>query len=105
MGAATATLVGMGASALTKGISAGVQARRAAERARNAQRALDNFENNRQAVINPYAGVEDVSEELKCTKTMNKEIRKAISINLMDNEIHKAFDEARRANEKSINRR
>ena len=62
MGAATATLVGMGASALTKGISAGVQARRAAERARNAQRALDNFENNRQAVINPYAGVEDVSE-------------------------------------------
>ena len=33
MGAATATLVGMGASALTKGISAGVQARRAAEEA------------------------------------------------------------------------
>jgi len=62
MGAATATLVGMGASALTKGISAGVQARRAAERARNAQRALDNFENNRQAVINPYAGVENVSD-------------------------------------------
>jgi len=62
MGAATATLVGMGASALTKGISAGVQARRAGERARNAQRALENFENNRQAVINPYAGVEDVSE-------------------------------------------
>lgn len=62
MGAATATLVGMGASALTKGISAGVQARRAGERARNAQRALENFENNRQAVINPYAGVEDISE-------------------------------------------
>ena len=62
MGAATATLVGMGASALTKGISAGVQARRAAERAERARRALENFENNRQAVINPYAGVEDVSE-------------------------------------------
>mgnify|MGYP003149086066 CR=1 FL=1 len=62
MGAATTALVGMGVSALSSSVGAGVSARRAGRRARNARLALENFENNRQDVINPYAGVEDVSD-------------------------------------------
>ncbi len=62
MGAGTTALVGMGVSALSSSIGAGVSARRAARRAREMRLALENFENNRQDVINPYAGVEDLSD-------------------------------------------
>ena len=62
MGAGTTALVGMGVSALSSSIGAGVSARRAARRAKEMRLALENFENNRQDVINPYAGVEDLSD-------------------------------------------
>ncbi len=62
MGAATTSLIGMGVSAISSSIGAGVSARRAARRAKEMRLALENFENNRQDVINPYAGVEDLSD-------------------------------------------
>lgn len=62
MGAGTTALVGMGVSALSSSIGAGVSARRAARRAKEMRLALENFENNRQDVINPYSGVEDLSD-------------------------------------------
>ena len=62
MGAGTTALVGMGVSALSSSIGAGVSARRAARRAKEMRLALENFENNRQDVINPYAGVENLSD-------------------------------------------
>ena len=60
--ASTVALVGMGASALTSAVGAGVSAGRAGRRARDLQNALSNLENNRQEVINPYAGVENLSD-------------------------------------------
>jgi len=60
--ATTMALVGMGASALTSAVGAGVSAGRAGRRARSMQNALTNLENNRQDVINPYAGVENLSD-------------------------------------------
>jgi len=62
MAAGTAMLVGMGLSAATKGISAGVAAKRARKRASDARSALETFENNRDNVINPYAGIENLSD-------------------------------------------
>ena len=67
MGAGTTALVGMGVSALSSSIGAGVSARRAARRAKEMRLALENFENNRQDVINPYAGVEDLSDMARIT--------------------------------------
>ena len=61
MGAGTAALIGMGASALTQGIAAGSNARRSRERARGLKNTLRDFENSRQPVINPFSGVENLS--------------------------------------------
>ena len=60
--ATTIALAGMGASALTSAEGAGVSAGRAGRRAASLKNALTNFENNRDEVINPYAGVENLSD-------------------------------------------
>jgi len=65
MGAGTAGLIGMGVSALTQGLAAGESARRARNRAAGLKNTLNNFENSRDPVVNPYAGVTDLSDLAK----------------------------------------
>lgn len=60
--ATTIALVGMGLAATTSAVGAGVSAKRAGRRANSLKNALENLENNRQPIINPYAGIEDVSD-------------------------------------------
>jgi len=59
--ATTIALVGMGLAAATGAVGAGVSASRAGRRARGLQGALENLENNRQPIINPFDEIEDVS--------------------------------------------
>ena len=61
MGVGTAAIIGIGLSAATQGIAAGQSARRARNRASGLKNTLTNFENGRDPVINPYAGVQNLS--------------------------------------------
>ena len=63
-GIATAALIGGGASVLggiVGGIFGGAAKRRAERRRRRLQKKLKRLEANRQAIINPYEGIEDLS--------------------------------------------
>jgi hypothetical protein len=64
MAIATATAIGLGLSAATSAasaISAGSASRKARRRARRQEAQVRNLEANRQEIINPYEGVEDLS--------------------------------------------
>ena len=58
-------MVGSGVASIAGGLIGGGKARRARRRARKRRRMLEKklteLENNRQAVINPYAGVTNLS--------------------------------------------
>ena len=64
MGLVTGAILGLGGKAiggLLGGIGAGKAKRRAARQRERLQKKLDNLEENRQAIINPYEGVTDLS--------------------------------------------
>ena len=64
MGVPAATIIGGGASiigGLFGGIGAGKARRRAARERKRLQKKLNQLEKNRQAIINPYEGVQDLS--------------------------------------------
>jgi len=64
MGLVTGAILGLGGKAiggLLGGIGAGKARRRAARERKRLQKKLNNLEENRQAIINPYEGVTDLS--------------------------------------------
>ena len=67
MAAVSAIVSGAAAigSAVVKGVAANKAAKRAGGRARRAEQAIANLQNNRQKVINPYEGVSNVADMAK----------------------------------------
>ena len=67
MAAVSAIVSGAAAigSAVVKGVAANKAAKRAGSRARRAEQAIANLQNNRQKVINPYEGVSNVADMAK----------------------------------------